>query len=150
MLLAVHLGAYLTIVFLVLSPVRALVFIAVQQGLFGFYLGCTFAPNHKGMIILDHDSDMSFALRQVVTARNVKGGRFLTLVMGGLNYQIEHHLFPTMPRPNLPRVQELIRAFCAEHDLPYTETGLIDSYRLSLRHLASAGAGAMVAPRPTV
>ena len=52
-LLTVHAAGYLTAVFLVLSPVRALVFIAVQQGLFGVYLGSSFAPNHKGMPILD-------------------------------------------------------------------------------------------------
>jgi fatty acid desaturase len=141
MLLAVHLGAYLTVVFLVLSPVRALVFIAVQQGLFGLYLGCTFAPNHKGMAILDQHSDMSFARRQVITARNVTGGRFTSLMLGGLNYQIEHHLFPTMPRPNLPRAQGMIRAFCAEHQLPYEEAGLIESYRLALHYLGAIGAG---------
>jgi hypothetical protein len=43
---------YLGAVFLVLSPVRAIVFVRVQQGLFGLYLGCSFAPNHKGMAVL--------------------------------------------------------------------------------------------------
>jgi len=52
-LLAVHFAGYLALVFLVLSPVKAVVFILVQQGLFGFYLGCSFAPNHKGMPILN-------------------------------------------------------------------------------------------------
>jgi hypothetical protein len=54
-----------------------------------------------------------FARRQVVTARNIRGGRFTTFMLGGLNYQIEHHLFPSMPRPNLRRVQGLVRDFCA-------------------------------------
>lgn len=39
-------AAYLTAVFVVLSPLRALAFVVVQQGLFGLYLGCAFAPNH--------------------------------------------------------------------------------------------------------
>jgi fatty acid desaturase len=39
-------------------------------------------------------------------------------LMGGLNYQIEHHLFPSMPRPNLRRAQPLVRAFCAERGVP--------------------------------
>ena len=54
-LLAIHLAGYLTVVFLVLPPVKAVVFILVQQGLFGLYLGASFAPNHKGMPILDAD-----------------------------------------------------------------------------------------------
>ena len=52
-LITVHAMGYLTVVFLVLSPVRAVVFMVVQQGPFGLYLGCSFAPNHKGMPVLD-------------------------------------------------------------------------------------------------
>ena len=43
---------------------------------------------------------------------NITGGRFTDFMLGGLNYQIEHHLFPSMPRPNLRRVQGLVRDFC--------------------------------------
>ncbi len=107
-LLAVHLAGYLAVVFLVLSPVKAVVFIGVQQGLFGLYLGASFAPNHKGMPILDAADRSDFLRRQVLTSRNVRGGWLTDLVMGGLNYQIEHHLFPSMPRPNLRRSQALI------------------------------------------
>ena len=55
-----HLAAYLSIVFLVLSPVKAIVFIVVQQGLFGLYMGASFAPNHKGMPILPPDDKHRF------------------------------------------------------------------------------------------
>ena len=65
---------YLTVVFLVLSPVRAVVFMIVQQGLFGLYLGCSFAPNHKGMPILNADDQCDFLRRQALTSRNVRGG----------------------------------------------------------------------------
>ena len=104
--------AYLAVVFLVLSPVKAVVFILVQQGLFGLYLGCSFAPNHKGMPILDAADRSDFLRRQVLTSRNVRGGWLTDFALGGLNYQIEHHLFPSMPRPNLRRSQALIGAFC--------------------------------------
>ena len=100
-LLGVHFAAYLSAVFLVLSPAKAVAFIVVQQGLFGFYLGCSFAPNHKGMPVLSAGDQTDFLRRQVLTARNVRGGWFVDLLLGGLNYQIEHHLFPCMPRPNL-------------------------------------------------
>ncbi len=120
---------YLAAVFWVLSPVKALVFIAVHQGLFGFYLGCTFAPNHKGMRILEHDASLSFLERQVTTARNVRGGKLVSLLYGGLNYQIEHHLFPAMPRPNLARAQAIVQAFCVEHGLAYCQAGMLASYR---------------------
>jgi fatty acid desaturase len=139
LLLAVHTVGYLTAVLLVLSPVKALVFVVVQQGLFGLYLGCAFAPNHKGMPILSTDDDSDFLRRQVLTARNVRGGWLTDLLLGGLNYQIEHHLFPSMPRPCLRRARPIVRAFCARHGLPYVETSLIDSYRQALHHLHTVG-----------
>ena len=61
-------------------------------------------------------------------------------VLGGLNYQIEHHLFPNMPRPNLRRAQPLIRAFCQDHGLLYTEASLFGSYAEAVRHLHDVGA----------
>ena len=141
-LLAIHLAGYLTVVFLVLSPVKAVTFILVQQGLFGLYLGASFAPNHKGMPILGAGDRAGFLRRQVLTSRNVRGGWLTDLALGGLNYQIEHHLFPSMPRPNLRHSQAMIRAFCAQRDLPYCQTSLVGSYAQALRHLNTVGKSA--------
>lgn len=138
-LFGLHTAGYLTAIFVVLSPVKALVFIAVHQGLLGVYLGSVFAPNHKGMLILAKDDNSDFLRRQVLTARNVHGGPLTDLALGGLNYQIEHHLFPNMPRPSLRQAQPIVRAFCRDHDLPYAETNLLDSYRQALRHLSVIG-----------
>jgi fatty acid desaturase len=138
-LLATHLAGYLAVVFLVLPPVKAVVFILVQQGLFGVYLGASFAPNHKGMPILDPADQTDFLRRQVLTSRNVRGGWLTDIALGGLNYQIEHHLFPSMPRPNLRRSQPLIREFCRQREVPYCEATLAGSYAQALRHLAVVG-----------
>jgi fatty acid desaturase len=138
-LLTIHAAGYLTAVFLVLSPVKAVVFIIVQQGLFGLYLGCSFAPNHKGMPILDAADRSDFLSRQVLTSRNVRGGLLTDFALGGLNYQIEHHLVPSMPRPNLRRSQTMIEAFCQQHDLPYCQASLAGSYAQALRHLNAVG-----------
>ncbi|WP_433284822.1 fatty acid desaturase family protein [Micromonospora sp. CA-244673] len=141
-LLALHLGGYLTTVLLVLSPAQAVAFILVNQGVLGLYLGSSFAPNHKGMPILDAEDDLDYLRRQVLTSRNVRGGRFVDTVLGGLNYQIEHHLFPSMPCPNLRQAQPLIRRFCAEHGLGYHETSLGRSWAEALRHLDDVGSRA--------
>jgi fatty acid desaturase len=138
-LLAVHFAAYLTVVLLVMSPVKAVLFIVIQQGLFGVYLGAAFAPNHKGMPILRVQDNHDFLRRQVLTSRNIRGGWFTDLALGGLNYQIEHHLFPSMPRPSLCRAQPLIRDFCLQHGLPYREASLIGSYAQALRYLHAVG-----------
>jgi fatty acid desaturase len=140
LLLLVHLAVYVTVLLLVLTPVQALAFAIVQQGLFGLYLGCSFAPNHKGMPTLTEADQLDFLRRQVLTSRNVRGSRFVDFLLGGLNYQIEHHLFPNMPRPNLRRAQPLVREFCRQHDLPYTEASLVGSYSEALRHLHAVGA----------
>ena len=138
-LITIHAVGYLTVVFLVLSPVKAVVFMIVQQGLFGLYLGCSFAPNHKGMPILDAADRSDFLRRQVLTSRNVRGGWLTDFALGGLNYQIEHHLFPSMPRPNLRRSQALIEAFCQQRGVPYCQSSLAGSYAQALRHLHAVG-----------
>ncbi|WP_020417414.1 acyl-CoA desaturase [Amycolatopsis sp. ATCC 39116] len=138
-LLFTHFAVYLGAVFLVLSPVKALVFIAVHQGLWGVYLGSIFAPNHKGMPTLTGGERPDFLRRQVLTSRNVRGGRFVDVAMGGLNYQIEHHLFPSMPTPHLRLARPIVRRYCAEIGVPYSETGLVDSWARALQHLREAG-----------
>ena len=142
LLMAVHLAGYLAFVFLLLPPAKALVFIAVHQALFGLYLGCSFAPNHKGMPELTEAENADFLLRQVLTSRNVRGHWLTDFALGGLNYQIEHHLFPSMPRGNLRHAQRIVKEFCAVHRVSYLETGLIASYAQALRHLDAVGRSA--------
>ncbi|MFF7355715.1 fatty acid desaturase family protein [Streptomyces filipinensis] len=138
-LLFLHLAAYGSALFLVLPPGKAVAFLAVHQCLFGVYLGCTFAPNHKGMPTFSGDERPDFLRRQVLTSRNVRGGWFTDVLLGGLNHQIEHHLFPSMPTPHLRRAQGIVREYCAEIGVPYHETGLIRSYREALTHLHRVG-----------
>ncbi len=139
-LLSAHLLGYLAGVFLVLSPVKALAFVAVHQAVFGIYMGSSFAPNHKGMAVIAPGEQLDFLRRQVLTSRNVRGGWFTDLLLGGLNYQIEHHLFPNMPRPNLRRAQRLVSQYCQEHSISYTQTSLVGSYRAALGYLHQLGA----------
>ncbi|WP_181766925.1 fatty acid desaturase family protein [Streptomyces albidus (ex Kaewkla and Franco 2022)] len=138
-LLFAHLGGYLAALFLVLPPTTALAFLFVHQAVFGVYLGSIFAPNHKGMPTLTGEDRPDFLRRQVLTSRNVRGGPFTDIALGGLNYQIEHHLFPSMPSPHLRRAQVIVRDYCAELGVGYHETGLVASWREALRHLHEVG-----------
>jgi fatty acid desaturase len=138
-LLLVHVTAYVGVVALVLPLGHALAFVAIQQGVFGLYMGLSFAPNHKGMPMEGPDDHWDYLRRQVITSRNVRGGPIVDLLLGGLNYQIEHHLFPSMPRPSLRRVQPLVREFCAERGVPYVECSVLGSYRQAIRHLNTVG-----------
>jgi fatty acid desaturase len=138
-LLVAHFAVYFGGLFTVLSPGRAIAFIAVHQGLFGVYLGSVFAPNHKGMPMIEEGTRLDFLRRQVLTSRNVRGGVFVDVLMGGLNYQIEHHLFPSMPTPALADAQVITERYCAELGVPYHQTGLLASHREALRHLRHVG-----------
>ena len=139
-LLAAHFAAYLGLLFTVMSPGLAILFVFVHQALLGVHLGCAFAPNHKGMPTPDPDERWDHLRKQVLTARNVRGGVLTDWFLGGLNYQIEHHLFPSMPRPHLRRSQTVIRRHCELAGLPYAEEGLVESYTQALRHLHAVGA----------
>jgi fatty acid desaturase len=94
------------------------------------------------MPIVPKTAKVDFLRRQVLMSRNVRGGRLMDWFMGGLNYQVEHHLFPSMPRPNLRKVQPIVREFCASHDIPYTETSLMESYGIVVRYLNKVGLAA--------
>jgi fatty acid desaturase len=139
-LLGLHAVALVTLVNSVLPWDQALAFIAVQQGTFGLYMGVSFAPNHKGMPAEGPGDNWDYLRRQVLTSRNISGGPVIDRLLGGLNYQIEHHLFPSMPSPSLRQVQPIVREFCAERAVPYTECGIRASYRQSLAHLDAVGA----------
>jgi fatty acid desaturase len=84
--------------------------------------------------------EIDFLRSQVLTARNVRSHPLTDLLYGSLNYQIEHHLFPTMPRCNLRRAQGMIVDFCQEVQVPYYETSIVQSYREILGFLHQVGA----------
>jgi len=141
LLLVRNLG-YLAAVFLILDLGMAFAFVGVQLAIFGLYMGASFAPNHKGMPLLPRDSKVDFLRRQVLTSRNIKGGWYMNIFMGGLNYQIEHHLFPSMPRPSLKRAREIVKEYCESKDILYTEARLTESYGIVIAYLNRVGLAA--------
>jgi len=135
-------AVFWTPVFILLPLGMAFAFLGVQVAVFGVYMGASFAPNHKGMPVIARDARLDFFSKQVRTSRNVSGGWWATVLMGGLNYQVEHHLFPSMPRPNLARARAVVREQCRALDVPYTETSLWRSYRIVVRYLNEVGLAA--------
>jgi fatty acid desaturase len=134
-----RLTSYVVVLLVLLPPAKAAAFFVVQMATFGLCLGGSFAPSHKGMPIVPPTSKIDFFQRQVLMSRNVRGGWLVDFAMGGLNYQIEHHLFPSMARPNLRRVQPIVRAYCARQGVPYTEVGLFESYGIVVDYLNHVG-----------
>jgi len=141
-ILAARLTAYVAVVLTFLPLGMGFAFLGVQLAVFGVYMGASFAPNHKGMAVVPEQSRLDFLSKQVLTSRNISGGLAMSSLMGGLNYQIEHHLFPSMPRPHLARARRIVRAHCSRHGVPYTETTLLRSYAIVVRYLNEVGLAA--------
>ncbi|GGC82091.1 fatty acid desaturase [Tersicoccus solisilvae] len=133
---------YLGVLFALLPLGMAFAFLGVQLAVFGVYMGASFAPNHKGMPVVPRDLKLDFFSKQVRTSRNISGGWWASALMGGLNYQVEHHLFPNMPRPHLAAARRIVRAYCTTAQVPYTETSLFRSYGIVIAHLNRVGLAA--------
>jgi fatty acid desaturase len=138
--MATHFVLYIGLPVWFLTLWQAVLFVIIHQGLHGLLMASVFAPNHKGMPVLDKDSRLDFLHRQVLTSRNVKAHPLTDFWYGGLNYQIEHHLFPNMPRNKLGEAQTIVKAFCHARNIPYQETGLLKSYENILQHLHEVSA----------
>ena len=141
-LLAVRHTLFIAPIFIFLPVGLAFAFFGVSVAVFGIYMGASFAPNHKGMPVIEPGAKLDFFSKQVRTSRNVSGGWWATWLMGGLNYQIEHHLFPNMPRPHLSRARVIVREHCATLGVPYVETTLFQSYGIVIQYLNRVGLAA--------
>lgn len=106
---------------------------------FGLFMGAAFAPNHKGMPLVAKDANLDFFSRQVLTSRNIKGSWISDNLMGGLNYQVEHHLFPSMARPYLRKAHELVSEYCRKNDITLVEMNFLASYKVIIKHLNKVG-----------
>ena len=137
--ITVRLLGFSTLVLLLLGPVLGSVFMAVQLAAFGLYMGGTFAPNHTGMRLIGHGQKVDYLRRQVLTSRNISGGWPVAKLMGGLNFQIEHHLFPNMPSVNLKRTRVIVRQYCAELGVEYEENTFFGAWGIVLRYLHRVG-----------
>ena len=146
-LLALHVLLYVGFLVYFLGPWTAMLVIAIHQCCGGFYLALVFAPNHKGMPQVDDSSELDFLRKQVLTSRNVRSHPLTDLWYGALNYQIEHHLFPTMARNRVREAHLIVRGFCEERGIPYHEVSMFQSYRELLRFLHDVGAPLRAARR---
>lgn len=138
--LGIHYICYFGFLFFYLNPWQAILFFIIHSSLFSLYLGSVAAPNHKGMLVSDTENRLDFLHQQILSSRNVKAHPVTDFWYGGLNYQIEHHLFPTIPRNNLGKAQHIVKTFCKEYDIPYHETGFIQSYREIFQHFNDVSA----------
>jgi len=108
----------------------------------GLFLALVFGLGHNGMATYDAEKRPDFWNLQVTTTRNITGGHgmpqaFVDWFCGGLQYQVEHHLFPSMPRHSLPKCHVVVDSFCKKWGVSYHEADLIDGNIEVLKHLAN-------------
>jgi len=107
----------------------------------GLFLALVFGLGHNGMSTYDAETRPDFWKLQVTTTRNITGGHgvpqfFVDWLCGGLQYQVDHHLFPMMPRHHLAKAHGLIASFCKEWGVTYHEADLVDGTKEVLHHLS--------------
>lgn len=138
---AVHNVLWLLVPSLVVGPQAALVNYLLLTWLIGPYLGIAFIWNHLGLRSFDDASPEGFVERQLTGARSLLGTRWYSMLFGGLNFHVEHHLAPAVPTARLPEVRTELRALLAQRGLSLTEQTWSAAMRDVQRHLASVGAG---------
>ena len=141
-MIALRFAIYFGVIFWVLPLGMAFAFIGVQLAVFGFYMGTAFAVNHTGMPIIPAGAKLDFFTKQVRTSRNISGGWWASALLGGLNYQVEHHLFPNMARPQLAKARLMVREHCRINSVPYTEMSLARAHASVVRHMHQVGLAA--------
>ncbi len=94
------------------------------------WLAFGFITNHLGCEVFDKEvgDTLSWMELQMRTSRSLKGGKFVHWFYGGLNTQIEHHLFPKAPRFHLLKIQKMTKEFAQKNGIAYFETTPLQAY----------------------
>jgi fatty acid desaturase len=127
--MVVHYTGWIVMPIVIWGPLLGLLAYGAIWGLVGVSLALVFAPAHIGLpIMAEQNHDW---LHQVETTRDLELPRFISYFFIGLDYQVEHHLFPKIPHQNLPRAAAITADWCARHDVPYMSVpylfALVDS-----------------------
>ena len=123
------------------SVLRSLAYFFTATCSSGLFLALVFGLGHNGMSTYEAKTRPDFWKLQVTTTRNITGGHgvpqfFVDWLCGGLQYQVDHHLFPMMPRHNLKRTHDLIESFCKEWEVEYHEADIYNGTIEVLQHLS--------------
>ena len=127
--------------FLIFPTGKAVLVFSVVNLTMSLYLMNVIAPNHKAMPKLAKTIKLSFLDQQILTSSNVYGNWLYDFLYMGLNYQIEHHLFPNCPRNKLYKIRPLVKEICKRRRLEYTEVGFIQANKnilAELKHIAAS------------
>jgi len=138
--LPLHYVLWLVVPAIVGGPSHAIGNYVATSCLAAILTASLFAINHLGMPIIGPDTTVSYLRQQAELSRNITGGKWADIAFGGLNFHIEHHLFPRIGHANLRSVQGIVRPFCREHGIRYHEQSFGQALRSVVRRLAAVAA----------
>jgi fatty acid desaturase 2 (delta-6 desaturase) len=112
--------------------------------LVSFALACTyifvnFAVSHTHLPVTEADEHLHWIEYSALHTTNVDGSAFVTWWMSNLNFQIEHHLFPTMPQFRHPLIAPRVMRLFAKHGLPYDSRPYTRAIRDTFANLRAVG-----------
>jgi fatty acid desaturase len=108
---------------------ETLVIYALSSSVHGIYLGGVFMTSHFLEDVLEDEDakDMNLLEHTLKTTRNTPGNMMTTWITGGLNYQIEHHLFTSAPIENLSAISKIVKEEVEKTEMVYKEEGCVDT-----------------------
>jgi len=135
----------LVVPFMFYGLTTTITFYLLMQFVGSFYLASLFAVSHNNTLCdynVEREKDVEWAEIQIRTSANWSVGSNMWLVLsGGLNYQIEHHLFPGVCHVHYPAISKILKRYCEEHKIPYnsfpTFTSLFIDHVQMLKKLGS-------------
>jgi len=136
--LVVHYTCWMVLPMLAFGPLVGIAMYSLVWGVVGVCLALVFAPAHMSLPITagqNHDW-----VHQLETTRNLALPKFVSFFFIGLDYQVEHHLFPKIPHKNLPRAAEITRAWCERNGIRHLTSPYLDALRDSAQFMATAWA----------
>ncbi|GMS95962.1 hypothetical protein PENTCL1PPCAC_18137 [Pristionchus entomophagus] len=138
-LLALHWSLVIYQLYLLPDYSTRITFFLISQLFAGWLLAHVVTYNHYSTVKFPYNARIlsNYPCLQIYTTRNMQPSPFIDWLWGGLNYQIEHHLFPTMPRHSLPKVMPRLKDFCKEHDIPYLVDDYLTGWRLGVEQFAN-------------
>jgi fatty acid desaturase len=104
------------------------------------HLALAFMINHIGMEVIDGKrfKEYSWFDIQVRTSRNISGWYFIHFLFGGLNKQVEHHLFPRVSRNQMHKTAKIVKDFCHKRDIYYHEVTFLQALK-EIQHTLVTG-----------
>jgi fatty acid desaturase len=125
--MVLHLGLFVALPMLFFRPLEVIVFYLLRLALIGCGMFAVLAPGHypaeAACLSQSQRASGDFYLRQAATTLNFRTGFIGRFVCSGLEYQIEHHFFPSVSYVHLRAMQPMVQAWCEDNGIPYRRLG---------------------------